>query len=92
MPLEKVVRKIPSSQREATSEKLIDIVLKSRNSKRMPSSLAKTILYYWQKEQLASEVGLQRLLKASLLIDQEKTTAVLRELGFEKLAAMLQKS
>ncbi|UCG36450.1 MAG: hypothetical protein JSV64_07550 [Candidatus Bathyarchaeota archaeon] len=92
MPLEKVVRKIPSSQREATSEKLIDIVLKSRNSKKMPSSLAKTILYYWQKEQLASEVGLQRLLKASLLIDPEKTTAVLRELGFEKLAAMLQKS
>lgn len=90
MALEKIVRKIPSSSWEATSERLIDIVLNSPNAKKMPSGLAKTILYYWQRDQLATEVGLQRLLEASITVDPEKTIDVLRELGFQELVTVLE--
>ncbi len=91
MALEKIVRKIPSSSWEATSEKLIDVVLNSPNSNKMPSGLAKTILYYWQRDQLATEIGLQRLLEASMIIDSEKTAEILTELGFQELVAVLEK-
>ena len=56
----------------------------------MPSGLAKTILYYWQRDQLASEIGLQRLLEASLHIDPERTTESLRELGLQELVILLE--
>ncbi len=92
MALEKIVRKIPSSSWEVTSERLIDIVLNSPNANRMPSGLAKTILYYWQRDQLATEVGLQRLLEASMMIDSEKTIGVLKNLGFRELVAVLETS
>jgi hypothetical protein len=90
MALEKIVRKIPSSSWEATSEKLIDIVLNSPNAARMPSGLAKTILYYWQRDQLATEIGIQRLLEASTHIDLEKTIEVLKELGLQEVVAVLE--
>jgi hypothetical protein len=89
MDLEKIVSEIPSSSWEATSERLIDIVLNSPNANKMPSSLAKTILYYWQRDQLATEIGLQRLLEASMIIDSEKTVEVLHELGFKELVTVL---
>ena len=92
MTLEKIVRKIPSSSWEVTSEKLIDIVLNSPNSKKMPSGLAKTILYYWQRDQLATEIGLQRLLEASMIIDPEKMAEILTELGFQELVTVLESS
>ncbi len=92
MALEKIVRKIPSSSWEVASEKLIDIVLNSPNANKMPSGLAKTILYYWQRDQLATEVGLQRLLEASMAIDPEKTIDVLRELGFQEVVTVLETS
>lgn len=89
MKLEEIVRKVPSTSWDVTSEKLIDIVLNSPNSDKMPSGLAKTILYYWQRDQLATEIGLQRLLEASMIIDPEKTTGVLTELGFQEIVAVL---
>ena len=90
MTLEEIVRKIPSTSWELTSEKLIDIVLNSPDAKKMPSSLAKTLLYYWQREQLATEIGLQRLLEASVMINPDKTVAILKELGFEELKTQLE--
>ncbi len=90
MALEKIVRKIPSSSWESASEKLVDIVLNSPNANKMPSGLAKTILYYWQRDQLATEVGLQRLLEASMIVDPGKTVDVLRELGLQELVTILE--
>ncbi len=90
MALEKIVRKIPSSSWESTSERLIDIVLNSPNANKMPSGLAKTILYYWQRDQLATEIGLQRLLEASMIVDPGKTVDVLRGLGFQELVTALE--
>lgn len=90
MSLEKIIRKIPSKDWEVTSEKLIDVVLNSPNANKMPSGLAKTILYYWQRDQLATEIGLQRLLEASMVVNPEKTTKILKELGFEEVLTVLE--
>lgn len=90
MALEKIVEKIPSPSWDATSERLIDIVLNSPNAKKMPSGLAKTILYYWQRDQLATKIGLERLLEASMIVDSEKTIEVLKELGFQELVTVLE--
>jgi len=90
MALEKIVEKIPSPSWDATSERLIDIVLNSPNAKKMPSGLAKTILYYWQRDQLATKIGLERLFEASMIVDSEKTIEVLKELGFQELVTVLE--
>ncbi len=90
MKLEKIVERIPSSSWEAISEKLIDIVLNSSNSNKMPSGLAKTILYYWQRDQLNTKIGIQRLLEASAIIDPEETVEVLKELGLQEAIAVIE--
>jgi len=92
MAMEKIARKIPQSLWIEASEKLVDTVLNSPNASRMPSDLAKTILYYWQRDQLATEVGLQRLLEASILLEPEKTISLMEELGLPEIVAMLKEA
>ena len=89
MALERIARKIPTSLWTTASEKLIDIVLNSSNAEKMPSDLAKTILYYWQRDQLATEVGLQRLLEATMILEPEKTIETIDSLGLPELVIML---
>ncbi len=89
MALERIARKIPTSLWTTASEKLIDIVLNSSNAEKMPSDLAKTILYYWQRDQLATEVGLQRLLEATMILEPEKTIETIESLGLPELVIML---
>ncbi len=92
MAMEKIARKIPASLWNEASEKLVDMVLNSSNASKMPSDLAKTILYYWQRDQLATEVGLQRLLEASMLLEPEKTLSLMEELGLLEIVAMLKET
>lgn len=92
MAMEKIARKIPTSLWNEVSERLVDIVLNSPNAGKMPSDLAKTILYYWQRDQLATEVGLQRLLEASMLLELEKTISLMEELGVPEILIMLKEA
>ena len=92
MALEKIARNIPASLWNVASEKLIDIVLNSSNASKMPSDLAKTILYYWQRDQLATEVGLHRVLEASMILEPEKTVDLMEELGLSKIVVMLKET
>jgi hypothetical protein len=92
MAMEKIARKIPTSLWNETSEKLIDIILNSPNASNMPSDLAKTILYYWQRDQLATEIGLQRLLEAAMILEHEKTINLMEELGVHEIAVMLKET
>jgi len=92
MALEKVARNIPASLWNEASEKLVDIVLNSPNASKMPSDLAKTILYYWQRDQLVTEVGLHRLLEASMILEPEKTISLMEELGLPEIVAMLKET
>jgi hypothetical protein len=58
----------------------------------MPSSLAKTILYYWQRDQIATAVGLERLLEASMILEPEKAISLMEELGLPEIVALLKKT
>lgn len=92
MTMEKIVHRIPASLRSPASEKLIDIILNSSNARKMPSSLAKTILYYWQRDQIATAVGLERLLEASMILEPEKAISLMEELGLPEIVALLKKT
>jgi len=89
MGLEKIAQNIPASLKSVVSEKLTDIILNSPNASKMPSSLAKTILYHWQGDQLVTEVALQHLLEASMILEPERTISSMEELGLSEIAAKL---
>ena len=89
MTPEKIANSIPKSIWKDTSEELIDLILSSSNGDKMPSDLAKTILFYWQRDQLATEIGLQRLIEASMILNKEKTLSKLEKLGLPELVVTL---
>ena len=82
----KSVELIPAEKRNSITNKLVDIILSSKNDNKMPSDLANTILYQWQQNLLTSEPGLSTLLTAAVLLEQEKTLTVLKELQLNKIA------
>ena len=86
MDYHKLVELIPNEKRKNVTEKLVDIILSSKNDNKMPSDIANTILYQWQQSLLTSEPGLSALLKAAVLLEQEKTLTVLGELQLNEIA------
>ena len=86
MDYHKLAELIPREKRKNTVDKLVDIILSSKNDNKMPSDLANTILYQWQQNLLTSEPGLSTLLKATVLLEQEKTLTVLKELQLNEIA------
>jgi len=79
MAYEKIVKTIPLEKREKLSDKLIDLLLKSKQEDKMPSDLANTILSQWQQGPLTTEAGLAALLKAAVLLESEKTMEFLEQ-------------
>lgn len=86
MDYPKLAELIPREKRKNTADKLVDIILSSKNDSKMPSDLANTILYQWQQNLLTSEPGLSALLKAAVLLEQEKTLTVMKELQLNEIA------
>ena len=84
MEYRELVKSVPRPMREGLSENLMDILLEAKGGD-VPTSLAKTILYYWQRDQLASEAGLTNLLRAVTEADPIKTAAVLDDFGLEEI-------
>jgi hypothetical protein len=76
------VKKIPPNSLEKVSDELIKILLGSTNTDKMPERLAKTVLYYWQSDQLSSPIGVRALLEASATLEEEKTKALVQCLEF----------
>jgi hypothetical protein len=89
LSMEELIRRIPVSLWNIASERLIDIVLNSPQGSRMSSDLAKTILFYWQRDQLATEIGLQKLIEAAMTLEPEKTVSLMEEFGLWELATVL---
>ena len=81
-----LVELIPREKRRNAADKLVNIILSSKNDNEMPSDLANTILYRWQQNLLTSEAGLSALLNAAVLLEQEKTLIVLGELQLDEIA------
>jgi hypothetical protein len=71
--------------RELIADKFMDVLLEASNGDAVPSSLAKTILYYWQRDQLASNAGLTTVMKAVMEADPAKAIAIIDELGLTEL-------
>jgi len=81
-----VVESVPPAKRVMLSDKLVDLILTSKNDDKMPSHLASTILRNWQQDVLESESGLTTLLEASLLLEPEKTVTVFTEMEMTSIA------
>jgi hypothetical protein len=79
MDYRKIVGMVPIEQRGKLSAKLIDLILKSKNADKMPSSLAKTVLHHWQQGPLVIELGLTALLEAAVILEYGKTMNFLEQ-------------
>lgn len=77
MAYHKVVETIPLEKREELSNRLIDIILVTKNESKMPARLANTILHHWQRGLLAGGEGLAALLEAAVLLEQDKTMEIM---------------
>jgi hypothetical protein len=86
MDYQKLVRLMPAEKRNKITDKLIDLILTSKREYKMPSDLANMILYQWKQNTLSSEHGLSILLKAAVLLEQEKTLIVLETLQLSEIA------
>jgi hypothetical protein len=92
MEYREMVKSIPVTMRGVLSEKLIDVMLEAKDGSKVPSSLAKTILFYWQRDQLASEAGLINLLQAVAYADPEKAAEVMDDFGLKELELVFKKA
>jgi len=87
--METVIDRIPSSLHRDLSQKLVDIVLGSKERDAVPVDLAKKIIYLWRQDQLASNAGIKTLLEAAQLVDVQSTVKLLEEHGLKELAILL---
>ena len=60
------VKSIPATMRELLAERLVDVMLEAKDGSRVPSSLAKTILFYWQRVDQPAGGGLLRRSRRSV--------------------------
>ncbi len=72
---------IEKSRWQALSDKLVDIILTTKNDEKMPSNLARRFLHLWQQDHLVSEAGLAVLLEAGVRLEPEKVLSTLSELN-----------
>lgn len=92
MDYRKLVEAIPVAKREPLSNKLMDLILSSKNDEKMPSQLANTILLHWQNDILISESGLTALLQASVLLEPDKTIEVFNQLELADFAEQIKEA
>jgi len=89
MDYRKLVEVIPVLKREPLLNKLVDLILSSKNDEKMPSSLANIILHHWQNGVLISESGLTALLEAAVLLEPDKTVEVFIKLELTDFAEQI---
>lgn len=92
MDYRKLVEGIPVAKRELLSNKLIDLLLSSKNDEKMPSQLATTILHHWQNDILISESGLTALLEAAALLEPDKTIETFTQLELTGFAEQIKEA
>ncbi|MDP7208209.1 MAG: hypothetical protein QGH14_06475 [Candidatus Bathyarchaeota archaeon] len=76
-----IIQKVKDEERDVLSVNLTDVLLEAKEGAAVPSSLAKAILYKWRGDQLSSDEGLRYLLKAAMKADEERSKAILDEMG-----------
>jgi len=88
----KLVESVAIQKWSVLFDKLIDLILTSKNDDKMPSQLANTLLSHWQKDVLNTQTGLTVLLEAAVLLEPEKTVAALTELQLTNVAEQLKEA
>jgi hypothetical protein len=86
MDYRKAVGMISSEMRATVSDKLVDVILASKNAEKMSSTLADAMLHHWQQDLLKSESGITLLLEAAVLLEPEKTGNTFTELQMMNIA------
>ena len=71
------------------SDKLVDLILTTKNDEKMPGGLARSILHLWQQDSLASKPGLAVLLEAAIKLEPERTMNILSELQLRALESKI---
>jgi len=92
MDYRKLVEAIPVAKWELLSNKLIDLILSSKNDEKMPSRLANALLRHWQNDVLISESGLTALLEAAILLEPDKTIEVFAQLELAGFAGQIKEA
>jgi hypothetical protein len=90
--MEPKFEKIPSSLHGDLSEKLIEIVLNTKEKKAIPTELAKKIIYLWRQDQLATKSGIETLIEGAIKVDAPMTLQLLDELGLQEISVALKES
>ena len=90
MQYQELVRLVPKTLRGPFSENLVEMLLNGDDNVVIHPTLAKSILHYWQRDQLESVGGLTNLLKAAFEADSENTLRVIDEYGLRELRVALQ--
>jgi len=89
MDYRKLVEEIPAEKRETILDKLVDVILASKNDEKMLPQLANSILYHWQRDVLLSESGLAALLEAAYLVEPDKTQEAFTNLQMTNIAEQI---
>ena len=89
MEYDKLVEAIAVEKRRMVSDRLVDIILTSKNDEKMPSQLANTILSHWQRDIITTQAGLTALLEAAVTLEPEKTVTALTELQLTGVAEQI---
>jgi len=87
--MESIVERIPNSLHGDLSNKLIEIVLGTKEKNVIPTEMAKKIIYLWRQDQLASPTGVIALLEAAVMVDIEATHSILDQLGLQEVTVAL---
>lgn len=89
MDCPKIVEMIPAEKWGPLSEKLIGVILGSKNDEKMPTSLANAMLLKMKEGKTSTKEGLTLLLEAAVLLDCEKSVGALGEMQLLKIAEQI---
>ena len=92
MDYDGLVDLVDESQWQPLSDKLVDLILTTKNDEKMPSALARRFLHLWQQDRLVSKLGLAVLLEASMKLEPEKILSALSELNLGSLESKIKEN
>jgi hypothetical protein len=84
--MESMTEKIPVSLYKNLSDKLISVILDSKDKDAVSSDMTKKIIYLWRQDQLATPAGIETLVQAASGVDQTATVKILEDLGLQEIA------
>ena len=86
--MESMIEQIPVSLYKNLSDRLVGIILDSKDKDAVSTELTKKIIYLWRQDQLASPAGLETLIQAAISVDSEATVKILDDLGLQQIAVV----